>query len=209
MPPEILKKALAHLKKDTRLRELIEKYPKPEIGRGGSVFEALCRAIIFQQLSGKAARTIHERFLKLFPKNTPTPHLVLKRHRDSLREAGLSNQKTDYLYDLARHFAEGLIEPTQFGELSDEEIRRELVAVKGIGIWTADMFLMFTLGRPNVLPTLDLGIKKGFQRLFKLRSLPDEKKMQKLAQDWHPYCTVAAWYLWRLADEGNPNRPTK
>lgn len=207
MQPEVLKKALAHLKKDPHLCDVIKKYPLPEIGREGSVFEALCRAIIFQQLSGKAARTIYERFTLLFPKKVPTPKLLLKRERESLRAAGLSNQKTDYLYDLARHFDEGLIDPTQFSELSDEEIRRELVSVKGIGVWTADMFLMFTLGRPNVLPTLDLGIKKGFQRLFKLRVLPDEKKMQKLAKDWHPYCTVASWYLWRLADEGNPNRP--
>ena len=206
MSPEVLKKALAHLKKDEQLCEVIKKYPTPEIGRGGDTFEALCRSIIYQQLSGKAARTIHERFLELFPKKKPTPTLVLKRHRDSLRAAGLSNQKTDYLYDLARHFNESLIDPSQFPELSDEEIRRELVSVKGIGVWTADMFLMFTLGRPNVLPTLDLGIKKGFQRLFKLRALPDEKKMQKLAKDWHPYCTVASWYLWRLADEGNKNR---
>jgi DNA-3-methyladenine glycosylase II len=90
--------------------------------------------------------------------------------------------------------------------MTDEEIRVHLVAVKGIGVWTADMFLIFTLGRPNVLPTLDLGVRKGFQKLFKLRTLPDDKKMQKLAKGWHPYCSIASWYLWRLADEGNKSR---
>jgi DNA-3-methyladenine glycosylase II len=91
--------------------------------------------------------------------------------------------------------------------MSDEEIREHLIAVKGIGVWTADMFLMFTLGRPDVLPTLDLGIKKGFQKLFKLRTMPDHDKMNKLAKTWAPYRTLASWYLWRLADEGNNNRP--
>ncbi len=206
MDPKILAKALTHLKKDPLMCDMVKRFPKPTIGREGSVFEALCRAIVYQQLSGKAAGTIHMRFLKLFPKNVPTPKLLLKRHRDTLREAGLSNQKTNYLYDLAQKFDEGFITPEKFSEMSDEEIREHLVAVKGIGVWTADMFLMSTLGRPNVLPTLDLGIKKGFQKLFKLRALPDDIKMQKLAKNWHPYCTVASWYLWRLADEGNPNR---
>ena len=131
----------------------------------------------------------------------------MKRERESLRAAGLSNQKTDYLYDLSRKFDEGFITPEKFPQMTDEEIREHLVAVKGIGVWTADMFLMFTLGRPNVLPTLDLGIKKGFQKLYGLKALPDDKKMQKLAKGWHPYCTIASWYLWRLADENNPNRP--
>ncbi len=206
MDDKTLASALRFLKKDERLAPVIARYPKPLIGNGGDTFSALCRSIIYQQLSGKAAGTIHERFLLLFPKKKPTPKLLLKHEREVLRNAGLSNQKTDYLYDLSRKFAEGFITPDKFPEMTDEEIREHLVAVKGIGVWTADMFLMFTLGRLNVLPTLDLGIKKGFQRLYKLKELPDAKKMEKLAQNWHPYCTVASWYLWRLSDEGNPNR---
>ena len=207
MDQKILSDALTHLQKDEKLAAVMGRFEKPDIGREGDTFEALCRSIIYQQLSGKAAGTIHERFLLLFPKKKPTPKLLLKHEREVLRNAGLSNQKTDYLYDLSRKFSEGFITPEKFPEMTDEEIREHLVAVKGIGIWTADMFLMFTLGRPDVLPTLDLGIKKGFQKLFKLKELPDETKMQKLAKNWHPYCTIASWYLWRLADEGNKNRP--
>lgn len=207
MDPHTLRKGLRHLKKDMGLAALIARFPKPELGREGTAFEALCRAIVYQQLSGKAAATIYGRFAALFPQKEPTPKLLLKKKRETLRACGLSNQKTDYLYDLARKFADGFITPEKFPGMTDEEIREHLVAVKGIGVWTADMFLMFTLCRPNVLPTLDLGIKKGFQKHFKMRSLPSDKKMQKLAKGWHPYCTLASWYMWRLADEGNKNRP--
>jgi DNA-3-methyladenine glycosylase II len=209
MDPEILKKGLRHLKKDPKLAALMAKHPKPELGREGTAFTALCRAIVYQQLSGKAAATIYGRFETLFPKKIPTPKLLLKKQREQLRAAGLSNQKTDYLYDLARKFDEGFITPEKFPEMSDEEIREHLIAVKGIGVWTADMFLMFTLCRPNVLPTLDLGIKKGFKMHFNMRELPTEEKMQKLAKNWHPYCTLASWYLWRLADTVNPHRQKK
>ncbi len=207
MDDATLAKAIRFLKKDERLAAVIPRLAKPVIGKGGDTFEALCRSIIYQQLSGKAAATIHERFLLLFPKKKPTPKVLLKHEREVLRNAGLSNQKTDYLYDLSRKFSEGFITPEKFPEMTDEEIRDHLVAVKGIGVWTADMFLIFTLGRPDVLPTLDLGIKKGFQKLFKLKDLPDAAKMEKLAQGWHPYRTIASCYLWRLADEGNTNRP--
>ena len=209
MDSKTLKKALKHLNQDARLASVIPRLAAPEIGEGGDTFAALCRSIIYQQLSGKAAGTIHERFLLLFPKKKPTPKLLLKHEREVLRAAGLSNQKTDYLYDLSRKFVEGFIKPEKFPEMTDEEIREHLVAVKGIGVWTADMFLMFTLGRLDVLPTLDLGIKKGFKKLFKLKELPDATKMEKLAKTWHPYCTIASCYLWRLADEGNVNRPSK
>jgi len=206
MDPKILNAGLRHLKKDPRFAEVIARHEKPTIGNGGDTFEALCRSIIFQQLSGKAAGTIHGRFLLLFPKKKPTPKLLLKHEREVLRGSGLSSQKTDYLFDLSRKFIEGFITPEKFPEMSDEEIRAHLVAVKGIGVWTADMFLMSVLARPDVLPTLDLGIKKGFQRFFKLKELPDATKMEKLAKDWHPYCTIASCYMWRLADEGNLNR---
>ena len=207
MEEKVLSAGLRHLEKNKAFAALIARFPRPDIGREGETFEALCRSIIYQQLSGKAAGTIHGRFLLLFPKKKPTPRLLLQHEREVLRGAGLSNQKTNYLYDLAQKFSDGFITPEKFSDMTDEEIREHLVAVKGIGIWTADMFLMFTLGRPDVLPTLDLGIKKGFQKFFTLQELPDEKKMKKLAKDWHPYCTIACTYLWKLADEGNPNRP--
>lgn len=207
----LIKKAVRHLKKDKRFAPLTIKYPTPEFDRGQKglkPFQALTRAIIFQQLSGKAARTIFNRFLALYPKKKfPAPEDVLKTSPAKLRSAGISAQKAGYLKDLARKCTDGTINARLFPKMSDEEIREHVVAVKGVGGWTADMFLMFTVRRPDVLPVGDLGIRKGFQRLFKLRALPDAKKMEKLAEPWRPFRTVACWYLWRLADEGNNNRP--
>lgn len=203
-------KALRHLKKDARLKPLIVRYPKPEFNRGQkglNPFHALIRAIIFQQLSGKAARTILNRFLTIYDNKFPTPVALKSTTLSALRTAGISGQKAGYLNDLAQKFIDGTIQSKKLSTMSDEDIRAHVIAVKGVGPWTADMFLMFTLGRPDVLPTGDLGIQKGMQKLFKLRSLPTPEKMQKLAEAWRPYRTVACWYLWRLADEGNTNRP--
>lgn len=209
MTPKALESALRHLKKDARLAPVIKRYGKPEgIGARTDVYIALTRAIIYQQLSGKAAATIYGRYSALFKAGKPDCQEFFKIQPETLRAAGLSSQKLNYLYDLSEKFRDGFITPKKFPGMSDQEIREHLVAVKGIGVWTADMFLMFTLGRPDVLPTLDLGIKKGFQRLFNLRTMPDHAKMEKLAKDWAPYRTVASWYLWRLADEGNTNRPS-
>lgn len=207
MTPKVLTAAKKHLVTDPRLAEVISRHPKPEIGKRGDVYVALTRSIIYQQLSGKAAGTIYGRYSSQFKRGVPEPKQFFRKKRETLMKAGLSNQKMNYLYDLTCKFRDGFITPEKFPNMSDEEIREHLVAVKGIGVWTADMFLIFTLGRPDVLPTLDLGIKKGFQKLFNLRTLPDHAKMEKLARPWQPYRSVASWYLWRLADEGNPNRP--
>lgn len=207
MSPQALTKAKKHLLTDPRLAEVISRHGKPDIVERGDTYVALSRAIIYQQLSGKAAGTIYGRYCANFKNKTPSPKEFFKKKREKLMEAGLSNQKMNYLYDLSQKFQDGFITPEKFPSMTDEEIREHLVAVKGIGVWTADMFLMFTLGRMDILPTLDLGIKKGFQKLFKLRTLPDHDKMVKLARPWAPYRTVACWYLWRLADEGNKNRP--
>lgn len=210
MTPKTLDAALTHLKKDARLKAVIAKHPKPtDIGARTDVYIALTRAIIYQQLSGKAAATIYGRYAALFKAGKPDCKEFFTKKPEVLRAAGLSSQKLTYLYDLSEKFRAGFITPKKFPGMSDQEIREHLVAVKGIGVWTADMFLMFTLGRPDVLPTLDLGIKKGFQKLFNLKAMPDRDKMEKLAKDWAPYRTVASWYLWRLADEGNINRPAK
>lgn len=210
MAPQALEEALKHLKKDARLAPVLTRYGKPnDIGARDDVYIALTRAIIYQQLSGKAAATIYGRYSVLFKTGKPDCKEFFTKKPDVLRAAGLSSQKLNYLFDLSEKFRDGFITPKKFPGMSDEEIRAHLVAVKGIGVWTADMFLMFTLGRPDVLPTLDLGIKKGFQKLFNLRAMPDHGKMEKLAKGWAPYRTVASWYLWRLADEGNTNRPAK
>lgn len=208
MSPKLIDTALRHLKKDERLRTIIDRHPKPDdIGVRDDVYIALTRAIIYQQLSGKAAATIYRRYSEVFKGGKPDCREFSKKKPEALRAAGLSGQKLTYLTDLSEKFREGFIKPEKFPSMSDQEVREHLVAVKGIGVWTADMFLMFTLGRPDVLPTLDLGIRRGFQLLFKMKAMPDHDKMQKLASPWAPYRTVASWYLWRLADEKNNNFP--
>ncbi|MES2134990.1 MAG: DNA-3-methyladenine glycosylase [Patescibacteria group bacterium] len=193
--------ALKYLSKDTHLGKVVKKGPKPDFKPARNVYEALVRSIVYQQLSGKAAGTILRRFLALFPgTGYPKPEAVLKMSIAKMRSAGLSGQKTAYIKDLSAKFLDGTIEPRKFKVMTDEEIRTHLIAVKGIGRWSADMFLMFALNRPDVLPTGDLGIRKGFQELFKLKNLPDAKKMERFAEPWKPYRTVASWYLWRIAD---------
>jgi len=197
-----LSDALKLLRKDARLVSVMKKNPKPDFKPARNVYEALVRSIVYQQLSGKAAGTILKRFLALFPGSSyPKPEVVLKMSVAKMRGAGLSGQKTEYIQDLSKKFLDGTIEPKKFRTMEDEEIRQHLIAVKGIGRWSADMFLMFALNRPDVLPTGDLGIRKGFQKLFKMKELPDSKKMERLAEAWRPYRTIASWYLWRLADE--------
>lgn len=194
--------ALTQLRKDPHLGPLVRKGSKPEFKPARNVYQALVRSIVYQQLSGKAAGTILKRFLGLFDGiGHPTPEMVLSMSVSRMRSAGLSGQKTEYIKDLSKKFLDGTIEPKKFKSMKDEEIREHLIAVKGIGRWSADMFLMFALNRPDVLPTGDLGIRKGFQKLFKMKTLPDVKKMERLAKAWEPYRTVASWYLWRLADE--------
>lgn len=201
-------RGVEHLSGDPLLKGLIDTYPLPDIGRGGDPFLALCRAIIFQQLSGKAAGTIYKRFSAMFPCEKPTPASILKLQESDFRNVGVSGQKSSYLRGLATAVVEKRLVCGEFHSMSDEEIRAKVTAVKGIGIWTADMFLIFTLGRLDVLPTLDLGIKRGFQRLFQLKEIPDDAEMQRRAASWRPYRSIASWYLWRVSDEGNPHRPS-
>jgi DNA-3-methyladenine glycosylase II len=203
MKKKVFEESLAHLRKDDRLKKIHLKVRKPPFTRPADPFESLVRSIIYQQLSGKAAGTILNRFLELFGGRYPTPQELLKIKDAQFRKAGVSAQKTKYLRDLAERFIDGTINPKNFHKMTDDEIREHLIVVKGVGRWTADMFLMFTLYRPDVFPTGDLGIQKGFQKLFNLRTLPDAKKMERLAKSWAPYRTVASWYLWELID--NPD----
>jgi DNA-3-methyladenine glycosylase II len=202
MQKELFEKALNHLRKDKRLtKHMRKKHARPPSRRPGDPFASLVKSIIYQQLSGKAAGAILKKFLALFSNTkSPAPEQVLKLSDAKLRTAGISNQKATYLKDLARHFIDGTIEPKLFKKMSDEEIRKHLIVVKGIGRWTADMFLIFTLYRPDVLPTGDLGIQKGFQKVFDLKKLPSPRQMEKLAQPWTPYRSVASLYLWHIAD---------
>lgn len=196
-----MKESLNILKRDRVFRGLIKKHGPPKLRRGKNYFEALVRSIVYQQLSGKAAETIFRRFLLLFKtKKFPTPKEVLSVPIAKLRSAGLSGQKASYIQDLAQKFSDGTIESKRLGIMTNEDVVEHLTKVKGIGVWTAHMFLIFTLGRRDILPVGDLGIRKGFQIVYKLKKLPDEKKMIQLSKPWREHASVASWYLWRVLD---------
>jgi DNA-3-methyladenine glycosylase II len=165
-------------------------------------FFALVRAIIYQQLSGKAAAAILKKFMVLFPrKKYPTPVGVHALSDQQLRSAGLSGQKISYVRDLSEKFIDGTVNPKKFPRMSDEDIKEHLVRVKGIGPWTADMFLIFALNRPNILPVGDLAIRKGFQKAFQLKAMPTEQHMRKLAKPHDGEHTALSLYLWNIMDE--------
>lgn len=195
--------SIKHLSRDKHLGKFVRDFGALKFKRNHTKdpFRALAESIIYQQISGSAAKTILRQFIKLFPdKKFPTPNDVLCIKVSKLRTAGVSKQKVTYLKDLARKFQAGTIEPKKFKLMSDAEIIEHVSRVKGVGVWTAQMFLMFTLGRPNVLPTGDLAIQKAFQKIFRLRKMPTPYAMQKLAKSWEGHHTVASFYLWRLLD---------
>lgn len=197
------RRALAHLRRtDERIARVIESVgPCRFTHRAeGTHFDALLRAIVYQQLSGKAASTILGRVLALYDGRYPTPRELLATPDERLRAAGLSRQKLAYMRDLARHVHEEMLPVDQLHELEDAQIIEALTAVKGIGRWSAQMFLMFRLGRPDVLPELDLGIRKGLQRAYRMRKLPTPARVQAIGARWSPYATYACWYLWRSLD---------
>lgn len=168
----------------------------------GTHFEAVARAIVYQQLSGKAAGTIHGRFHGLYGGRAPEPAELLDTTDAALRGAGLSRQKIGYLRDLAVRVAAGDVPLDRIETLDDAAALDALTRVKGVGRWTAQIFLMFRLGRPDVLPELDLGIQKGIQRAYALSALPKPAEVARLGERWAPWRTVAAWYLWRSLDNG-------
>ncbi len=166
----------------------------------GTHFGAVLRSIVYQQLSGKAAATIHGRVCALFADGEPTPRQVLRTDVTALRAAGLSGQKAAYIRDLATRASSRAFPIERLHELDDDAVIETLTRVKGVGRWTAQMFLMFRLGRPDVLPDLDLGIQKGIQRAYALRRLPTPPQVLTRGAPWAPHRTIASWYLWRLLD---------
>lgn len=164
-------------------------------------FQALARNIIFQQLAGAAANAIYGRFVGLFPGvEFPSPEQVLAKTDAQLRSVGLSEKKALYIKDLAAHVRDGKLNFHRFHRMSDEEIVAHLTQVKGIGKWTAEIFLMFNLGRPDVMPADDLGVQNAVKRHYRMRQRPNRKRLLKHAERWRPYRTAAAWYLWRSLD---------
>jgi DNA-3-methyladenine glycosylase II len=168
--------------------------------RPGDAYGALLRSIVGQQLSTKAARTIYGRMTELFDGHAPTPRQLLAVDPELIRAAGLSYSKISYLRDLAAHVEEGSLELERLPELSDEEVTAQLTAIKGLGQWTADMFMMFHLGRPDILPVGDLGIRRAVQAEYRMRKLPDAKRLEKVARPWRPYRTLACLFLWSSLD---------
>jgi len=205
--PNYKRKAVVHLRKvDPVMARLIDAIGtcKLTLRDQGSHFDAIARSIVFQQLSGKAASTIHGRFEGLYGGRSPLPAELTETSDELLRQAGLSRGKSAYLKDLAARVVSGDLPVETLHELSDEDVIAALTRVKGIGRWTAQMFLMFRLGRPDVLPDLDLGVQKGIQIAYRLRKLPSPERVKKIGAKWAPYRTIASWYLWRLLDAPPP-----
>ena len=193
---------LDFLKKDKNMKVLIKKFGRPDFNQGQDYFQSILRSIVFQQLSGKAAQTIYERLLSLIPKTSNLcPNEVLKLNKDEMRKAGLSFQKINYVRNLADYFENNSLQKNNVEKMTEEEISKELIQIKGIGQWTVDMFLMFTLNRADILPYKDLGIQKGIMKIFKMKNLPSKKEMENCSRKWRPYRTIACWYLWRIADD--------
>jgi DNA-3-methyladenine glycosylase II len=169
----------------------------------GTHFHALARAIVFQQLSGKAAGTIFGRLNALYPGGAATPEGIMATSDEALRAVGLSRQKIGYVRDLSQKVLSGALPLDTVESMEDDELIDHLVQVKGIGRWTAQMFLMFRLGRPDVLPELDLGIQNAIQRAYRMRKRPTPKQVKKIGAKWSPHSSVACWYLWRSLENGD------
>lgn len=195
-----MRKAILHLKKsDPVLRAIIERVGPCRMEFGPPEFHSLAEAIVYQQLNGKAAETIFKRFSALAGEPL-TPEGILNLSDEELRGVGLSKQKSAYLKDLAEKTAAGLLDFSRLLELPDHEVIDHLTQVKGIGVWTAQMFLMFTLKRPDVLPTGDYGVQAAIKKHYRKRALPKPQVMEKIARPWAPYRSIACWYLWRSLD---------
>lgn len=206
--PATIKAAVEHLKKnDPILAGIITPNVVPNIVPHKNYYQELVESIISQQLSVKAAATIFKRFLQLFPGvDFPAPDQILTKDVEEFRAVGLSRQKASYIQDLALKVIEGEVKFNHLDALSNQEVIDELTKIKGVGVWTVHMFLMFCMGRLDVLPTGDLGIKNGIHRLYNFIEKPTPEQMQEIAtkNNWHPYETVASWYVWRSLD----NMPT-
>jgi len=195
-----MKKAVFHLKKsDPVMRAIIESVGPCRMEYGEPTFHSLAESIIYQQLNGKAAETIFKRFTDAA--GTPlTPEGILKLTEQQMRAVGLSKQKSSYLRDMAQKTQSGSLNFEKLADMTEADIIAHLTQVKGVGVWTAHMFLMFTMRRPDVLPTGDYGIQVAMKKHYRKRKLPKPKDMEKIAKAWSPYRSVACWYLWRSLD---------
>ncbi len=200
-PPYDPAAARRHLMKvDPVMRDLVKRVGVFEIEVRGTPYEALLRAILYQQLAGPAAAAIERRFLAIFDDRIPTPAQLVAIADEDFRGAGVSRQKASYMRSLAEHFATGVINDRQIRKAPDESVIELVTQVKGIGRWTADMLLLFCLGRPDVLPVGDLGVRASMKIAYGLDALPSPEEMEAIADPWRPYRSAATWYLWRRGD---------
>ena len=201
--------ALAHLSKaDAVLRDLIARVERFDWRRRSEdPYQALLRTILFQQLAGAAANAIQRRFHALYGDQPPAPPQLLATTDEDLRAAGISRQKTGYMRDLALHASDGSFDFAALASLPDQEVIDRLVAVKGIGEWSAHMFLIFQLGRPDVLPTGDLGVRNGMKIAYGLAETPTPRRALEIGAPWAPFRSVGSWYMWRAVIAGGATAP--
>lgn len=199
MVPDYWPQAKAHLaRRDKVLRKLIRSFPDADLQGRGDAFQALCRSIVGQQISVKAAQSIWARFATAA--GTVAPPGVVELPVEVMRACGLSGRKVAYLKDLATHFHAGVIKPRRWARMGDEAIIEDLVRVKGIGRWSVEMFLIFHLHRPDVLPVGDLGLRRAMERAYNDGEPLSKDDMRALGEPWSPWSSVATWYLWRSLD---------
>lgn len=198
-----LEAARLHLKKDARLKPLIDSIEISAVEASRDLYYDLVLSIVYQQLSGKVAKAIFTRFCALFPDEYPHPELVVQLEMPVLRSAGLSGQKATYIQNIARFALEHDLELQVWNKMSDEDILQLLTQIKGVGVWTTQMILMFSLNRPDIFPTDDLGIQQAIRKLYQLEETgkPLKLKMLEIAENWRPYRTAACRYLWKYLDQ--------
>lgn len=205
--PKVFRRAVSHLRRnDPKLGVVIQNYGIIEFSPSGGMFDSLVESIIGQQLAGAAANAIISRVKSLYDNEGLSPLNLYRTPKSELRKAGVSPQKIRYLKDLSSRIVHGELELESLRNKPDEVILSELDQVLGVGPWTVHMILIFTLGRPNVLPVDDLGVKKAIQQIYSIRDMPKKEKIQEIAKVWHPYCSVASLYLWKHKDARKSNK---
>jgi DNA-3-methyladenine glycosylase II len=198
-----MKKAIRHLKQaDPTLAAIMERTGPCKMNYSEPTFQALVRSIVYQQLHGKAALSIFTRLENALKAGPMTPEAILKLRPQKMRALGLSQGKTTYIRELARATRDGHVQFENLPALSDDEVIQQLTQVKGIGVWTSHMFLMFALRRPDILPVGDLGVRMAMMKAYQLPELPKPFEMERIADPWRPYCSIASWYMWRSLESG-------
>jgi DNA-3-methyladenine glycosylase II len=209
MPPALRRRRLPYdaetarkhlLRADPVMRRIVRAVGPFGLELRGSAYQSLFRALLYQQLAGAAAAAIERRLLALYSGRVPEPDELLATSPETMRSAGISRQKASYLHSLAEHASNGMLNQRALGRASDDGVIERVTAIKGVGRWTADMLLIFSLGRPDVLPVGDLGIQRAIKEAYRLPTWPDATAMERVAEPWRPYRSAATWYLWRHSD---------